>query len=213
MFYYRELGFSYFQIFLIAIVYEVLNFLLEIPTGVLADNWSRKRVIVIGYLISGLSFFIVLIKPEAYITYIIWSVLSAICTTLNSGSVDAFIYDTVQEINPDYYPKVLSRVSAISLITQAISFSIGGWLSDSFGFRYVLLLSGIGGLLQTLIISTTLETLVKSKEKSVELRSFRSLMQQFVQQILNSFSILFGQVKVRTMLIYGILVFVYLTRS
>src|SRR5574340_31222 len=112
VFYYRELGFSYLQIFALGIIYELLNFILEIPTGVLADFWSRKRVIVLGHLISALSFFIVLINPKVYVTYVIWSVLSAVCTTLNSGSYDAYIYDTVKGINPDDYPRVLSRLSA-----------------------------------------------------------------------------------------------------
>jgi MFS family permease len=207
VFYYRELGFSYIQIFLIGIVYELLNFVLEIPTGVLADFWSRKRVIVIGYLVSGLSFFIVLIKPEAYGTYILWSVLSAICTTLNSGSVDAYIYDTVQAINPDEYPKVISRISAISLVVQAISFLIGGWVADSLGFNYALLLSGIGGVLQTIVIFTTYEPPVNNKEVIKKIESAHSLLKQFTRQITTSFKVLFQNHITRTMLLYGIVFF------
>jgi MFS family permease len=59
VFHYRELGFSFFQIFLISVVYEFLNFILEIPTGALADLWSYKKTITIGYFISGMNFFIV----------------------------------------------------------------------------------------------------------------------------------------------------------
>jgi hypothetical protein len=33
IFHYRELGFSFIQIFLLAAIYEGLNFLLEIPTA------------------------------------------------------------------------------------------------------------------------------------------------------------------------------------
>ena len=69
IFHYRELDFSFAQILGIAVVYEVFNFILEIPTGVLADLWSCKKTIMIGYFISGISFFIVLINPNTYIIY------------------------------------------------------------------------------------------------------------------------------------------------
>lgn len=207
VFYYRELGFSYLQIFALGIVYELLNFVLEIPTGVLADFWSRKRVIVIGHLISGLSFFIVLINPRVYVTYLIWSVLSAFCTTLNSGAYDAYIFDTVKGINADDYPKVLSRLSAIALLTQAVSFLIGGWVADSLGFRTALLLSGIGGILQTIIIFTTYEVPVEVEEMKMAIESGGALLRRFTRQITASFQALFSNLTTRIILIYSILIF------
>lgn len=205
VFHYRELGFSFFQIFLITVVYEVLNFFLEIPTGVLADKWSCRKTIIIGYLISGISFFVVLIKPEVYITYVVWSILSAVCTTLNSGSVSAFTYNTVQEIDSNLYPKVLSKISAISLITQAISIIIGGILSDQIGFNVALLISGIGGIIQTIIFATTIEPRNQGQTQKVE---DRSISQQFVDQVKSSFIILFKNQNVRFFLFYGILFFI-----
>ncbi len=206
VFHYRELGFSFFQIFLISVVYEFLNFILEIPTGALADLWSYKKTITIGYFISGMSFFIVLIRPEAYLTYLVWAVLSAICTTLNSGSVSAFIYETMQVIDVNRYPQVLSRISAISLITRAVSMVIGGILADHIGFNAALLISGIGGLLQTAVHATTVEP---ARRKVVQfLEGSQPIFQRFITQIKNSFSILFKNEKVRFLLIYGIMYFV-----
>lgn len=206
IFHYRELGFSFFQIFLISIIYETLNFVLEIPTGALADLWSLKKTITIGYLISGLSFFIVLINPEAFLTYIIWSILSAVCTTLNSGSVSAFTYNTMQEIDSEQYPKVLSRISAISLFTQATTIIIGGILSDQIGFNAALLISGIGGILQTIIFATTVEP---HKPQTQNLSGGnRSIIQQFSNQIKVSFSVLFQHRDVRFFLFYGIIFFI-----
>lgn len=206
IFHYRELGFSFAQILGLAVVYEVLNFILEIPTGVLADLWSCKKTIMIGYFISGISFFIVLINPNTYNIYIIWSVLSAVCTTLNSGSVSAFTYDTMQEINPEKYPRVLSRISAISLTTQAITVIIGGLLSDRIGFNTALLISGIGGLLQALVFTMTIEPTKIKDTISVIVKE--PIVQQFVEKIKSSFSVLFNKSEVRFLLFYGTLVFI-----
>jgi len=206
VFHYRELGFSFFQIFLLSVVYEFLNFILEIPTGVLADLWSYKKTITIGYFISGISFFIVLIRPEAYPTYIFWAILSAVCTTLNSGSVSAFTYETMRVIDADRYPEVLSRISAISLLTQAVSMVIGGVLADKIGFNAALLISGIGGLLQTAVFATTIEP---PRRKAIQTsEGNQPISQQFLTQIKSSFSILFKNEKVRFLLIFGIMYFV-----
>ena len=204
IFHYRELGFSYLQIFIISVVYELLNFLLEIPTGVLADLWSCKKTITLGYFISGVSFFIVLINSEAFPIYIIWSMLSAICTTLNSGSVTAFIFDTMQEINPQKYPVVLGRISAISMITQAVSVVAGGLISELIGFDTALLLSGIGGLLQSLVIATTTEP----KKTETFINDINGISQQIQEKVVSSFKILLNNQEVRFILLYGILVFI-----
>jgi hypothetical protein len=108
-------------------------------------------------------------------------VLSAICTTLNSGSVSAFIYETMQVIDVNRYPQVLSRISAISLITRAVSMVIGGILADQIGFNAALLISGIGGLLQTAVHATTVEP---ARRKVVQfLEGSQPIFQRFITQI------------------------------
>ena len=147
-----------------------------------------------------------LIRPEAYLTYLVWAVLSAICTTLNSGSVSAFIYETMQVFDVNRYPQVLSRISAISLITRAVSMVIGGILADQIGFNAALLISGIGGLLQTAVFATTVEP---PRRKAIQtLEGNPPISQQFLTQIQASFSILFKNEKVRSLLISGIMYFV-----
>ncbi|NMC30013.1 MAG: MFS transporter [Pelolinea sp.] len=151
--YYRNIGFSYTQIFALSIIYEVLVFLLEIPTGILADLWSRKWVIVIGHAISGISFLVVLISPASFYIFIIWSVLSAICTSLNSGSMTAIIYDSLKEENkePEFF-KVQSSIEVLILLAQTISMFLGGWIANSIGFQYTLIFSAASGLAQTAIL-------------------------------------------------------------
>ena len=45
-FYMRQIGFSYTQIFILVALYEILVFLLEIPTGMFADRFGLKRSVV-----------------------------------------------------------------------------------------------------------------------------------------------------------------------
>ncbi|GEM_PF-2384214 len=147
--YYRNIDFSYAQIFLLTIVYELLTFLLEIPTGILADLWSRKWVVTIGHAISGLSFLVVLISPTSFFIFVIWSVLSAICTALNSGTMTAIIYDSLKEKKKESeFFKVQSNITTLILFSQTISIICGGWVANSLGFQYTFILSAIAGLAQ-----------------------------------------------------------------
>lgn len=157
--YYRNIGFSYSQIFLLSIVYEILTFVLEIPSGILADLWSRKWVVVIGHALSGLSFLIVLIAPTFFPVFLLWSVLSAICTALNSGTLTALIFDTLKENGEDQqFYKVQSNITILTLLAQTISIILGGWIADSWGFTYTLLFSAVSGLLLTALFMTVQDT-------------------------------------------------------
>ncbi|HOJ00181.1 MAG TPA: hypothetical protein PLL88_01065 [Anaerolineaceae bacterium] len=92
--YYKNIGLSYIQIFAIGIVYDVFNFLLEIPSGFIADVWSRKWCVTIGHLISGLSFVLIYFAPKTFFVFLLWSFLSAISSSLNSGTYTALIYES-----------------------------------------------------------------------------------------------------------------------
>jgi len=210
IFYYREIGFSYQQIFIVTIFYEGLNFLLEIPTGVLADLWSRKWTITLGYAISGTSFLIVMFKPEAYWMFLLWAILSAICSTLSSGTYTATIYDTLFAIGKkDQFTKVQGHTFAIRLLTSTVSLILGGFLSDIYGFRLVLLLSGIGGLLQALVLATIVEPPVHYNEDEASVKSKKQPWYiRSINQIVSSFSVMFKNAHVRWILAYGVLSFI-----
>jgi len=152
--YYRNIGFSYTQIFTLSIIYEILTFLLEIPTGILADLWSRKWVITIGHAISGFSFLVVLTAPTSFITFVIWAILSAICTALNSGTMTAIIFDTLKNENREAeYLRVQSNITILILFSQTISIICGGWIANSLGFQYTLILSALSGISQACILA------------------------------------------------------------
>ena len=51
-----ELGFDPLSLVLVGTALEVSTFFLEVPTGVVADVYSRRRSIIIGYALVGLGF-------------------------------------------------------------------------------------------------------------------------------------------------------------
>lgn len=49
----KDVGLNPFQLVLVGTVLEIVIFTAQVPTGVLADQYSRRRMVVIGYLVMG----------------------------------------------------------------------------------------------------------------------------------------------------------------
>lgn len=208
--YYRDCGFSFTQIFIISVVYELLTFLLEIPSGVLADLWSRKWVVTIGHTISGLSFLVVLLAPRSYVIFIIWSVLSAVCTALNSGTMTAIIYDTLkQEDQEDVFYKVQSNITILILFSQTISIVIGGWIASTLSFNVTLVFSSAAGLLQAALLATLNEPDISSgKKKNLEAKSINRSWEPFLQHFKESIRFMLSSRNFLSLSLYSILGFI-----
>lgn len=143
-FYMRQIGFSYTQIFFLAALYEILVFLLEIPTGVFADRFGLKKCAVLGHFISAASCFPIALFPASYSVFLLWSVLSAICTTLNSGSVEALQFESLRDISREAeYTTLRGRLAAIGGISMPVGAVLGGVLCENIGFGKVVALGGL----------------------------------------------------------------------
>ena len=151
-FYMRQIGFSYTQIFILVALYEILVFLLEIPTGIFADRFGLKKSVVLGHLISAASCFPVALFPRAYGVFLLWSVFSALCTTLNSGSVEALQYHSLRDLSREAeYTKLRGRLAAIGGVATPVGAFAGGVLCETAGFGWVVALGGLTGLVATAI--------------------------------------------------------------
>ena len=89
-----ELDMSPLQLVLVGTVMELTVFAFEVPTGIVADTYSRRLSIVVGYVVMGLAFLLVG-GVEA-----VWSVLAGWAIwgfgyTFTSGAMDAWLADEV----------------------------------------------------------------------------------------------------------------------
>jgi MFS transporter, DHA3 family, tetracycline resistance protein len=86
-------GLSPLQLVLVGTSLEIAAFLGEIPTGVVADVYSRRLSIIIGYFLIGLGFLV-----EAYPTFATVLLAQAIWGlgyTFTSGATDAWLVDEI----------------------------------------------------------------------------------------------------------------------
>ena len=178
----RQIGFSYTQIFLLAASYEILVFLLEIPTGVFADRFGLKKCAVLGHFISAASCFPIALFPASYSVFLLWSVLSAICTTLNSGSVEALQFESLRDLSREAeYTKLRGRLAAIGGLSMPVGAFIGGALCENIGFGNVAALGGLTGLCIAAVFVSMREPVgvQLAREKSTSQNIFKGISENF----------------------------------
>ncbi len=83
-------GLDPFQLVLVGTVLEVSYFLFEIPTGIVADVYSRKWSVVAGFALIGAGFILEGSVPE-YGAVLLSQVLFGIGATFTSGAYEAWV--------------------------------------------------------------------------------------------------------------------------
>ena len=81
----RELHFSPLQLVLMGTAMEAAVFLCEVPTGVVADTYSRRLSLIIGYLGMGVAWAAVGLVSAPWLIIALWA-LWGLSYTFTSGA-------------------------------------------------------------------------------------------------------------------------------
>lgn len=141
VYYVTEVGLSPLQMVLVGTVLETVCFLFEIPTGIVADLYSRRLSIIIGLGFIGVGFML----QAAIATFgavIAAQVLWGIGFTFTSGALEAWITD---EIGEEHIAPVFTREQQLHLTASLVGIVAAGALG-LVDLRLPMLLSGAGFL-------------------------------------------------------------------
>jgi len=121
-------GLTLFQISLIESVVIGTIFVMEIPTGILADRIGRKWSIVLStfFMMSGEFIFLF---AQSYEWYLVMALITGTGFAFASGAVEAMVYDSLPEKNRDNAMKqAMGRVNSMGQIAFFISPIVGGFI-------------------------------------------------------------------------------------
>ncbi|MEM8780019.1 MAG: MFS transporter [Cyanobacteria bacterium P01_G01_bin.49] len=123
--FYQHYGLSIEQSIFLKTVLSLSIFLLEIPSGYIADRWGRKFCLVSGGAIWVASWSIYCTQ-ETFNWFIFAETLTGIAGSLISGADTALTYDTLLELDrAQDYRKIEGKLIAIAGISEAICGLIG----------------------------------------------------------------------------------------
>ena len=109
-------GLTPVQLILVGTVLELSAFVFEVPTGIVADVYSRKLSIIIGYVLMGVGFLVEGFFPS-FLPILLAQVIWGLGYTFTSGATQAWITDEVGEENAN---RLFLRGTQIGLFASLI---------------------------------------------------------------------------------------------
>lgn len=144
-------GLSPFELVIMGTALELTMLLFEIPTGVVADLYSRKRSVLIGAAIIGVGFVLQGSWPSFWPT-LLAQVIWGIGYTFVSGAIQAWITD---EIGEEHVQPVFTRGTQLALACSVAGAVVAGVLGQ-FDLRLPMLAAGAGFLLLALVLAVAM---------------------------------------------------------
>lgn len=145
-------------------VWLVVSVLSEVPTGVIADKFSKKWSLVLGRIMQLMTFAIWFTAPSftGYLVgFLVWGVGEAFL----SGAFQAYLYESLDERNKQAFGRIYARSSAFTMM----AYMAASFLAFLIGPNYnLLLILSMAVSTVSLIITLSLPN-VRSKVE-VELR-------------------------------------------
>jgi MFS family permease len=127
----NEIGFTAAAVGVMAAVYAAVPPIMEIPSGVLADRWSRRGVLIVASVAGMISVLIGGLSTNVPV-YFLSAVFLGVFFAMRSGTVEAVVYDTVLEETggSDEYETWVGRTRMVESTALVSSALIGGLIAN-----------------------------------------------------------------------------------
>ena len=189
VFFYRQRGLNYFQILALESILVLFIFLFEVPTGLFADKFGRKKSIVIGTLLLALEP-VIFLFANSFLWFAIAFAISGIGITFHSGSIEALIYDYLKSKNKEnQMEKAMGSFGSASLVAMVVASTVGSFIAkDLLMSQFIFLILMTAG---AMFIGFIISLLIKdTKQKEVEEENPITLLKEGVKLIKNNKSLL-----------------------
>jgi|GEM_PF-3413660 len=181
--YYQNFGLTFTEISFLFAIIAGTTLIAEVPTGVFADLYGKKKSILLGTLLFAVAFTMIVIG-STFVSFALASFCIGLSLAFSSGASQAFLYDTLKALKRSKdYLHVSSRMDVVWLVTTAGTSFFGPYL---FGLNphYPLIVSAIFSILAVLISLLLFEPPEQSVHKVVSLRQHARLMLRGFQYII-----------------------------
>ncbi|WP_127850159.1 MFS transporter [Lacticaseibacillus hulanensis] len=126
--YLGQKGLPLVQIGLCESIFHVASFCFEVPSGMLADRFSYKTVLYASRVMAIVSSMLMLFG-HSFIWFAVSFIVSAWSYNLQSGTLEAFAYESLPQANRDAgYPKVVSMMGIITEVGSTAGVIVAGAL-------------------------------------------------------------------------------------
>lgn len=159
-----ERGFSLAQVGIAEGAYHITSMIFEVPSGMAADLFGRKRTLLLSGLVGICS--AVFMTIDGWIGFVYCSmVFSALSLNLASGTEEALVYDSLMEAGCEgRYKKVWANISLIARVASTFACAASP-IAIMIGYKYTYYISVFLYLCTILFVLSVQEPAVTEKQK------------------------------------------------
>jgi MFS family permease len=164
--FFREWGrLSFIQIFGLQTWFMLMSFLMEVPTGAVADRFGRKVSVALGAFLLASASLLYGTFPHLAV-FVAAEALFAVAVALISGADEALAYDSLLACGREAEAsRVMSRLEAAKLAGILAGALVGAVVASRFGVRWPMLLQSAPMALSGTIALTLVEP-PRAREKA-----------------------------------------------
>jgi len=174
--YFRNIDLSFTKISLIFATYGIITFFFEIPTGAIADSYSRKLSVLIGSFLSAMFLLGLAFVQSYWLILIFWSLLG-ISQTFVSGADSSWVVSNLknkkkQKLQQEYFIK-LEVIFSLGIVLAPL---LGTFLLKYFSYSLLWIVFAFGFLFEGLVLAFVPEH-YKPKKSSLK-KAFKNVFKQ-----------------------------------
>jgi len=151
----KTVGMSPLQLVLVGTFMELSVFVFELPTGIVADVYSRRLSTIVGFMIMGLAMVFVGLMAEAWAVILGWAIWG-FGYTFTSGAEDAWLADEIgiDNVRPVYLRSAqigravvligIAATVALGLVALWLPIVVGGIVFAAVGVVLAVLMPEAG---------------------------------------------------------------------
>jgi predicted MFS family arabinose efflux permease len=144
---FAETGLSAAEISSLFAIWSVTGFVLEVPSGLWADVYSRRRLLTLAPLLSAAGFALWTFLP-CYPSFAAGFVLWGAGSALRSGTLQALVYEELSRAQArDSYARLIGRARAVGTTAVLAADALAGPVLAAGGYRTL----GIASVAATLL--------------------------------------------------------------
>lgn len=169
-------GFSLVEIGISEAVFHITSIIFEIPSGVMADVFGRKKMLIVSNVMYTISTLIMIASADLF-TVCLSIAFNALTYNFSSGTGDALAYDSMKKARiHSKFERYESNQLIIYRVCTGISTLCAGF-ALTIGYRLAYATNLIACAAQFIVLSTLTE--VNAKEKNDEQSLFAKIAECF----------------------------------
>ncbi len=212
MIYLASRGFSLMQLGVLEGSFHVTSFLMEVPTGAVADLFGRKISRLTGRICYFISLLLLFSSLNFYLQ-LIGFIICALGYNLESGAGEALVYDSlVLTGRKENYMQIAGRMEFLCQISGMTAFLVGGYVAlHSYPILFYISMGVSLAAFVTALFFTEPIIERQGTKQPAAASLFHDILASMRQQTVQSFRIILRQPRIAFLILFSELIFSFST--